>query len=292
MSSKKNKQHTNHEKTVPTGALPITLTEEIGKKSTLEAVMEHYEAWLPKYHELAQGRSNFQIEKMIAAEHVTPAAAYQHTLYQLRVLHQSLLNDFIQGIEDIREFEYKWEEADRSKPLKWTTQRGGVKLCWYDIDKLKHEHSLKELKTSVKDKILQLETFTKVLLAMEDKHNGPYTQKELNAEEPEYWKLRLASQMSDQYLDRQTGLGTGNLKSLRMAMAQSPLPESKNMIEDFPDLLNATVAGPTEAFNVLNQINEELFKNMDHLGKKDLAKISNELERLKDIGIIPSDLDD
>ncbi len=205
---------------------------------------------------------------MIATEHATPAACYQHTLYQLRVLHQSLMNDFIRGIEAKRTFEYKWSEADPNKPQWWKDGKGDEKLCWYDTDRLRHEHELEELKMSVKDKLLQMTTFTRVLEQMEEAHGGAFTAAELNDEEPEYWRLRIARQMGDEYLDRQTGLGTGNLKTLRMATADSPLPESKNSVTDFPDLLNAVLAGREPTLDVLNELNEELFGHMNTLGQK------------------------
>ncbi len=35
--------------------LPLALSEDLGKKGTIGAILEHYNAWLPKYQELAQG---------------------------------------------------------------------------------------------------------------------------------------------------------------------------------------------------------------------------------------------
>lgn len=305
MSKKKRKHHHDkHEKSQVEKELPLALTDELGEKGTLDKVLEHYKAWLPKYQELAQGRSNFQIEKMIATEHATPAASYQHTLYQLRVLHQSLIDDFVRGIEKTREFEYKWKDKPTDEPQFWETEKGGKKMCWYDTDRLRHEHEMEELKMSVKDKLLQLETFTKVLQAMEEQHGGHYTQAELNAEEPEYWKLRLARQMTDSYMERLTGLGTGNIKSLRMALADSPIKESHNRIDDFPDIFNAVLGDRETALNVMNEVNSLLFKNMNTLGhdteeaKPKLANKRSEVvenstrKKLSDVGIGISELED
>ncbi len=100
---------------------------------------------------------------MIATEHVTPVASYQHTLFQLRVLHQALMQDIVRGIERTRELEYKWKDKPKEEPVWWELERGGKKLCWYDTDHLQYEHEMEELKMSVKDKLLQMETFTKVL---------------------------------------------------------------------------------------------------------------------------------
>lgn len=298
------KKHHQHDKDSITQKLPVSLSEQLGKKDTLDSVLEHYKDWLPKYQELAQGRSNFQIEKIIATEHATPAASYQHTLYQLRVLHQALIDDFVNGIEHIREFEHKWKDKDKDEPVWWETERGGKKLCWYDTDRLRHEHRMEELKMSVKDKLLQLETFTKVLSSMEKKHGGTFTLKHLNDEEPEYWKLRLARQMTDQYLDRQTNLGTGNIKTLRMALAESPIEGSKNKVEDFPDLINATLSDRQKALQTLNEINDRLFKEMDGLGAHDsrLEKApenprvepdnQRQTQRLYEAGIGISELED
>src|SRR6185437_13179949 len=111
--------------------------------------------------------------------------------------------DIVRGIERTRELEYKWKDKPKTEPVWWETERGGKKLCWYDTDHLQYEHEMEELKMSVRDKLLQMETFSKVLAAMETAHGGPFTAEELNAEEPEYWKLRLARQMTDEYMDRQ-----------------------------------------------------------------------------------------
>ena len=322
MTEMTNKDYNNKEHLHQTQKeLPLALSEDLGKKGTITAILEHYNAWLPKYQELAQGRSNFQIEKMIATEHVTPVASYQHTLFQLRVLHQALMQDIVRGIERTREIEYKWKDKPKEEPVWWEVERGGKKLCWYDTDHLQLEHEMEELKMSVKDKLLQMETFTKVLSAMEEKHEGAFTREELNDEEPEYWKWRLARQMSDEYLDRQTGLGTGNIKSLRMAVAESPIEGSTNKIEDFPDLFNAVLGGRDAAVEVLNRVNDRLLKDMGSVGggtpdaslaeEAPVAKLSEEkpkaqhaggmarpqggddaLERLGSVGISVSRLED
>lgn len=267
--------------------LPLSLTERLGKKDTLDKVLEHYRAWLPRYQEFAQGRSDFQIEKLIATEHTTPAASYQHTLYQLRVMHQALINDFVRGIEMQRTFSYKWADADQTKP-QWWEEGKEKKLCWYDTDLIRHQHELEELKMSVKDKLLQLHTFTKVLSAMEQKHGGMFTQAELDTEEPEYWRLRFARQMADEYLDKQTGLGTGNLKSLRMALADSPVPNSKNKIENFPDLINAVLSGRETGLEALNELNETLFAYMSDLGMSESKNATDSTPELKSDGAAES----
>ena len=39
--------------------------------------------------------------------------------------------------ETVREFEYKWKDHDRAKPLMWEAGGGpdsSKKLCWFDLD--------------------------------------------------------------------------------------------------------------------------------------------------------------
>ncbi|HWB33950.1 MAG TPA: hypothetical protein VG753_01345 [Candidatus Paceibacterota bacterium] len=310
-------KETKHQENPSQAPLPLALSEDLGKKDTLNTILDNYKKWLPRYQELAQGRSNFQIEKIIATEHATPAASYQHTLFQLRVLHQALMQDIVTGIERTREIEYKWQGKPHSEPVWWDNERGGKKLCWYDTDHLQYEHEMEELKMSVKDKLLQMETFTKVLSAMEAAHGGTFTQAELNDEEPEYWKLRLARQMADEYLDHQTGLGTGNIRSLRMAVAESPLEGSRNRIDDFPDIFNAVLGGKEAAARVLNDVNDMLLSRMGSLGsasatslpraeerreeaprsvppqpKNSMGPGDGPVERLKNVGITVSELED
>lgn len=276
--------------------LPLKLSDELKEYSTLEQIRDHYAAWLPKYQEFSQGRSDFQIEKLIATEQVTPAASYQHTLFQLRSLHQSLMQDIVRGIERTREIAYKWKGKSKDEPLWWEQEQGGKKLCWYDTDQMTYTHEMEELKMSVRDKIYQIETLTRVLSAMEEKNGGMFTRAQLNAEEPEYWKMRFARQMADEYLDRKTGLGTGNIRSLRMAIAEPVVAGSKNVVEDFPDVFNAVLSGKQSAEEVMNEINEQLLRYMNALGTSSGEDILKEgqasLEKLKHVGIGISKLED
>ncbi len=79
--------------------------------------------------------------------------------------------------------------------------------------------------------------------------------------------------MSDEYLDRQTGLGTGNIRSLRMAVAESPVEGSRNKVEDFPDLFNAVLGGREAATKVLNEVNDLLLRQMGSLGAADAGPL-------------------
>jgi hypothetical protein len=217
----------------------------------LKDVLDQYLSQTDKYDEFAQGRTNFQIEKFIGVEEATPAAAYAFSLLQTRVMRAELHREVKEAIEYIRTFEYKWKNKDKNEPI-WWGKGDNEKLCWYDTDESEFMLKVHAISISVKDKLLQLKTFDKMLSSMEEKNGRPFTREQFQAEEPEYWKLRFMRQMTDAVIGRMTGMSEGDVKSARMAIAPSPIPESNNQIKDFPNLLDAYMNAPNPTAVISN----------------------------------------
>ena len=66
------------------------------------------------------------------------------------------------------------------------------------------------------------------------KTGSGFTAEKYQMREPEYWKLRLASQMHRSQIANQLGIGEGNVMSTYMAMETPILPESKMQISPIP----------------------------------------------------------
>ena len=98
-----------------------TVEEAVGDKAG-EYLNKAFEN-VYKYHEidkeLAQGRTNFQLEKFALLETYTLESAYESVLKSRRQMAEGLMTKIIECLEKVREFEYKWNEVeDKTKPIK------------------------------------------------------------------------------------------------------------------------------------------------------------------------------
>ena len=257
------------------------------KTDGLNKVFEDFTKWVPQYDEFAQGRTNFQIEKFITMEEGLPAHAYVHTLYQTRVMRGELLREVKESIELTRTFEYKWKGKNKEEPIWWETTEGGKKLCWHDTDEMEFKHRVIDMTISMKDKMLQLKLFDDVLEALEEKNGKPFTREQYLMEEPEYWSLRFQRQIMDDYIMAKTGINAGNSKSVRLAMASSPLPDSVNQIKEFPNLIPTLLEGdPAKVASVFNEVTMNLIKGYDSTTLKEsglLEEFKQEIQQLEQL---------
>ena len=228
----------------------------LGKKSTeeiiqdteaLQKVFDEVFRWENEDKELAQTRSNFQIEKFIALDHHTIPSAFHSLLKNRRSMAEALLQKIVEMQEHKREFDYKWENNDRNKPIKWHTRDGGTKLCWYDLDYLNYQNFLKSCEIEIIDRVQQLDFFDKLLHKMIELNNGPISKEQFEEEDHIYWERRFANQAMDQILASKTGIDTGNLHSMRRATAPTIVSDDRYRIKNpFPDLLKAMNPGPDQ----------------------------------------------
>jgi len=271
---------------------------EITAKSTdvLKMAFDDYMAWYERYQVMSQGRTDFQIEKFIALDDCTPCHSYVHTLYQTRVMRGELLREVRDGIELARTFEYKWKEKPTDEPIWWETPgpNGGTKkLVWHDIDKMEYDHRVLELGMSIRDKLQQLELFNAIIAKMIENNGGEFTREQYQQEAPDYWSTRFQKQIADNILEKKTGISSGDLKSLRLAMADTIVPSSPNRVEKFPDVLNKLLSGePKDFMSLMNEMAENIesgLKTISH-GGVPLVK-SDTRKALRDMGAQVSDVE-
>lgn len=240
-----------------TNNLPTTVVVDENQSFTADSVYQDYLKWLPKYEEFAQGRTNFQIEKFVALEDGTPSNNYVNVLFQTRTMRGEFMREVKRGIELQRNFDYRWnkhiEEHGTDVPLEITDDNGSKKFIWYDLEKFELEHTVTELRLSIKDKIQQLEVFDAILRQLEENNGGEFTKDQLEQEAPEYWEKRFERQALDDIISARLGVTTGNAKSIRQAMAPTILKNSPNQIKKDDPLVKRLIDG---RFDVLEAINE------------------------------------
>lgn len=216
----------------------IDAADAVKDTDYLNSIFEVMSKRFPEEFEHAQGRSNFQIEKFIGLDNFTISAAYKHVLKNAQIMRKELFRVIKEGIEFQREFEYRWKGKDVNQPIECKTKEGGIKLHWFDLDNMDYNVYMNDLKISIKDKVQQLSFFDKILDTLIEKNGGAITKDQFDAEEPVYWERRFKKQISDEVLNRLTGVNGGNLESVRNAIAPTIIPNSINRInsENFPKL--------------------------------------------------------
>ena len=205
-----------------------TVEEAVGDKAS-EYLGKAFEN-VYKYHEidkeLAQGRTNFQLEKFALLETYTLESAYESVLKSRRQMAEGLMSKLLEMQEKVREFEYKWVEVeDKSKPIKWECTGGGpggggTKLCWFDLDQMQLEHFLRSSELEVRDRLYQMDHLDKMLEELTERNGGqPVSREQFLSNEENYWKARFSEQMLDEVLGSQLGCSIGNIHSVRRSTA-------------------------------------------------------------------------
>ena len=253
--------------------------------NALDGIYKNYiEKWYPRYDEFAQGRTDFQIEKFISCEDVTPANTYHTVLYQTRVMREELMREIRDGIKLHREFEYRWKGVDHNGPIECRTKEGGVELHWYDLDDNELRVRLSSIALSTKDRLQQLSLFDRILDKLIERNGKEFEYQQLRDEEPEYWKVRFMRQMMEDVVMAKTGINGGNYRSVRMGMMPAIVDGSKNVIDDFPNVFNALASGDPQAINMaLADMSGYVQKALDKVNPN--AAIADKSQDLQKLGI-------
>jgi hypothetical protein len=191
-----------------------------------------------KYHaqdcELAQGRTNFQLEKFALLETYTLESAYESVLKSRKQMGEGLLNLLLDLNSEVRSFEYRWKDKDKSEPIFWEEAGpaggSGKKLLWYDIDEMRLVHRLKSAELEVRDRLYQMEHLEKMLQELTERNQGPVSREQFLASESRYWETRFAEQSLDFALQNMCSLNLGDIHSMRRASAP-PLVDPRNQLE-------------------------------------------------------------
>ena len=222
----------------------------------LQKASEEALRWHEESVELAQSRSNFQIEKFIAHDSPSIPASFHSLLVNRRVLGQNILELVIEIKEKTREFDYKWAKGE--EPLMWDG-----KLCWKDLDDTKLEYYLKSCEIKFKDYYQQMMFFDRLMNKLIEKNGGPITREQFEQEDHIYWERRFANQAFDNMVGGRTGVGAGDVSSIRRATAPTILDDDVNRVKSFPTNQSA-VANPMEYLDELDRVINEGIESLSH----------------------------
>jgi len=196
-------------------------------------VLRECDRWKESERELAQGRSNFQIEKFIVHDNFTIPSAFKSAIINRKSVAEGLLTGIQDAKRIVREFHYKWDGKDKSQPIWWKTRDGGEELCWYDMDEFNFHRFIDGLNAGFKAQVGELEFFDKLIKELIELNGGhPPTKEEFDADQPVYWERRFANQALDELLAAQTGVSGGNIRSMRRASAPTVLKDDVNRIKE------------------------------------------------------------
>jgi hypothetical protein len=255
-----------------------TVEEAVGDKSG-EYLQKAFEN-VYKFHEidkeLAQGRTNFQLEKFALLETYTLESAYESVLKSRRQNAESMLSKLIEMQQKVREFHYKWDEVDdKTKPIKWECTGGGpggggTKLCWFDLDGLELEHYIKSSELEVRDRLYQMEHMDKMLEELTERNGGPVSREQFLANEENYWKSRFSEQMLDEVLGSQLNCSIGNIHSVRRSTAPSLVDPRSQFNEGFPSLGEA-LSSPEGRMKFISELEQNVIRGYEDVMGVDLG---------------------
>ena len=256
-----------------------TVEEAVGDKSS-EYLNKAFEN-VYKYHEidkeLAQGRTNFQLEKFALLETYTLESAYESVLKSRRQMAEGLMSKLLEMQEKVREFEYKWSQVeDKSKPIQWECTGGGPggggkKLCWFDLDQMQLEHFLRSSELEVRDRLYQMEHLDKMLEELTERNGGqPVSREQFLANEENYWKARFSEQMLDEVLGSQLGCSIGNIHSVRRSTAPALIDQRNQFNDGFPSLGEA-LSSPEGRMKFVSQLEQNVVKGYEDVMGVDLG---------------------
>ena len=227
--------------------------------------------WEQSEVELAQGRSNFQIEKFIIHDNFTVPSAFKGAIINRKSVAENLLLGIQEAKKAAREFHYKWDGKDKTQPIWWKTPRGGEELCWYDLDEFNFHRLIRGLNQGFQAQVDELEFFDKLIERLIEMNGGEVVSREqFDEDQPEYWERRLANQSLDDLLAARTGVNAGNIRSMRRASAPTVLPDDVNRTK-------GTFGDVNNPMDFLNALQEHVAK-----GIEEISGISNILEGQKE----------
>ena len=231
-------------------------------------VLNEANRWADSETELAQGRSDFQIEKFIVHDNFTIPSAFKAALINRRSVAEGLLQQIIDAKRAAREFHYKWDGKDKTQPIWWKTRQGGEELSWYDIDEFHFHRMLDGLNRGFKAAVEELECFDKLISRLIELNGGKLISREqFNEDQPNYWERRLANQSLDDLLAAKTGVNAGNIRSMRRASAPTVLPDDVNRTK-------GSFGDPNNPLDFLSALQEQVSKGIAEITGMDQQLIA------------------
>lgn len=258
---------------------PITAHQAVNDDEYLFRVFQNLLFWEESDKEMAQGRTNFQIEKFIALGTHSISVAFEHVLKERRSMAEGYMYKIIKMKEMVREFEYKWKDKDKSEPIIWDVlSEGGKKLCWYDLDELALVDYLKSSELEIRDRLHQMEHMDNILQKLIEKNgNKVPDRKQFLEENEEYWNKRLAEQALDDLMERMTGIKGDNIQAMRRASGPS-IVDKRNQLKDEYLSLDKLLT-PEGRDEYIKDLTSRVFDGYDKISDKQESKILEEKDK-------------
>jgi len=256
---------------------PVTSEQAVMDDNYLQQAFANVLKWEESDKELAQGRTNFQLEKFALLETHTLPVAFENTLKSRRQMAEGYMYKLIEMKRKVREFEFKWAGKDRSQPIMWETggPGGGTKeLCWFDLDELSLTHYLKSSELEIRDRLHQMEHLDKILEKLLEQNGGkPVTREQFLESDALYWERRFADQAMDEMVAAQTGISIGNLHSMRRASAPSIVDQRNTLPEGYLPL-NRILESPQGKMDFLNDLQKKVLTGIQEVTGENLGMIT------------------
>ena len=263
---------------------PVTSEQAVMDDEYLQKAFANVLRWEDSDKELAQGRTNFQLEKFALLETHTLPVAFENTLKARRQMAEGYMYKLIEMKEKVREFDYKWKDKDRSQPIFWEESGpsgGSKKLCWFDLDELSLTHYLKSSELEIRDRLHQMEHLDKILDKLVEQNDGkPVTREQFLDNDGKYWERRFADQAMDEMVAAQTGISIGNLHSMRRASAPSIVDKRNELPEGYLPL-NKMLESPQGKMEFLNDLQKKVLTGIQEVTGEDLGMITGSTEDQK-----------
>ena len=263
---------------------PVTSEQAVMDDEYLQKAFANVLRWEESDKELAQGRTNFQLEKFALLETHTLPVAFENTLKSRRQMAEGYMYKLIEMKRKVREFEFKWAGKDRSQPIMWETggPGGGTnELCWFDLDELSLTHYLKSSELEIRDRLHQMEHLDKILEKLMEQNGGkPVTREQFLESDGEYWERRFADQAMDEMISAQTGISIGNLHSMRRASAPAIVDKRNELPEGYMPL-NKVLESPQGKMDFLNDLQNKVLRGIEDVTGQNLGLLGGSTEEQK-----------
>lgn len=263
---------------------PVSAEQAVMDDDYLRKAFENVLKWEDSDKELAQGRTNFQLEKFALLETHTLPVAFENTLKARRQMAEGYMYKLIEMKEKVREFEYKWKDQDRTQPIFWEESGpggGSKKLCWFDLDELALTHYLKSCELEIRDRLHQMEHLDKILAKLVEENGGkPVSREQFLEGDALYWERRFADQAMDEMVAAQTGISIGNLHSMRRASAPAIVDKRNELPEGYLPL-NKMLESPQGKMEFLNDLQRKVLTGIQEVTGENLGMITGSTEEQK-----------
>jgi len=265
---------------------PVTSEQAVMDDEYLQQAFANVLRWEESDKELAQGRTNFQLEKFALLETHTLPVAFENTLKSRRQMAEGYMYKLIEMKQKVREFEFKWAGKDRSQPIFW--EEGGPggghqKLCWFDLDELSLTHYLKSCELEIRDRLHQMEHLDKILEKLMEQNGGkPVTREQFLEADGAYWERRFADQAMDEMISAQTGISIGNLHSMRRASAPAIVDKRNELPEGYMPL-NKVLESPQGKMDFLNDLQKKVLRGIEDVTGQNLGLLGGSTEEQKNL---------